>query len=298
MERETLLTILLLLFGGLATQPFAPLPGGARADEVAEVVERHAWIRLWLPVMPTLVVAAWLCGWALRQPDPVHGHIDRGLLIAGCVPFALIAVRAALRAVSALIRDAGEIPIRTTGLLRPRVVFSPSLAQTLDAEHMRAAREHEEAHARHRDPLRIWLAQVAADLQWPWPGARERFDAWLEALECARDAEARRRGVSGTVLATVVLAAAKQCSPALQTREAQRARAVRAGLVGNAKALQVRIGRLLSPLPEITGMRARKGLADRLTVALVAAMLVVAAALGAAYGNAILQPFFAWTWTV
>lgn len=298
MERETLLTILLLLFGGLAAQLFAPFPSRAYADDAAENAERRAWIRLWLPVMPTLIVAAWLCGWALRQPDPVRGQIDRGLLIAGCVPFAMIAVRAVLRAAWALIRDCEEIPIRTTGLVHPTIVFSPLLAQTLDARQIHAARQHEEAHARHRDPLRIWLAQVAADLQWPWPGARERFDAWLEALECARDAEARRRGVPGADLAAVVLAAAKQCSPVLQSREAQRTRAAGAGLVGNAGALQVRIIRLLAPLPEIAGVRARIGLADPVMLAVIAAILVIAGALGAAYGNAVLQPFLAWTWTV
>lgn len=298
MERETLLTILLLLFGGLAAQLFASLPSCACADDATETFERRAWIRLWLPVMPTLIVAAWLCGWALRQPDPVRGQIDRGFLIAGCVPFAVIAVRAALRAAWAAVRDAGEIPIRTTGLLHPTIVFSPLLAQALDAEQIRAARAHEEAHARHRDPLRIWLAQFAADLQWPWPGARDRFDGWLAALECARDAEARRRGVSGADLAAVVLAAAKQSSRALQSREAQRTRAASAGLVGNAGALQARIIRLLSPLPELTGVRARIGLADPVILTVVAAILVVAGALGTAYGNAVLQPFLAWTWTV
>jgi hypothetical protein len=25
------------------------------------------------------------------------------------------------------------------------------------------------------DPLRIWLAQLATDLQRPWPGSRNRF---------------------------------------------------------------------------------------------------------------------------
>ncbi|HEX7329421.1 MAG TPA: hypothetical protein VF428_12885 [Casimicrobiaceae bacterium] len=295
MERETLLTILLLLFGGLATQPFAPLPSCACADDAAESVERRAWIRLWLPVMPMLIVAAWLCGWALRQPDPVRGQIDRALLIVSSMPFAVIAVRAVLRAAWSLVRDSREIPIRTIGLLYPRIVFSPFLAQTLDAEQIRAAREHEEAHTRHRDPLRIWLAQIAADLQWPWPGARERFDAWLEALECARDAEARRHGVSGADLAAAVLAAAKQCSPA---RQAPRARTVQAGLVGDVRALRARITRLLSPLPEVAGVRARIGLADPVILAVVAVMLALAGALGAAYGNAVLQPFFAWTWTV
>jgi hypothetical protein len=36
--------------------------------------------------------------------------------------------------------------------------------------------------ALHRDPLRIWLAQLATDLQGSSPGARERLSWWMAAL--------------------------------------------------------------------------------------------------------------------
>jgi hypothetical protein len=77
------------------------------------------------------------------------------------------------------------------------VVVSPALAEVLDPAALRAVHEHESAHARHHDPLRIWLAELAADLQWPSPSARARLQSWPETLELARDDEARERGAQG-----------------------------------------------------------------------------------------------------
>jgi hypothetical protein len=298
MERETLLTLLLLLFGGLAMQPLAPLPRRPLADEAPRIAERSAWLRLWLPVAPTLVVGAWLCGWALREPDPVQARFDHGMLIAASLPFALVALRAALRAAWALVREPAELPICTAGLWRPRILFSPLLARALDEGQIRAALEHERAHARHRDPLRIWLAQLATDLQWPWPWAQERFEAWLEILECARDDEARDRGADGIDLAAAVLTIARRSSPSLRPRGTWWAAPVDAALLGDAQSLQLRIARLLSPLPEADESPTWAGLGPTAAFAMAAALLSVAAALGAAYGNTILHPFFVWTWTV
>jgi hypothetical protein len=60
-----------------------------------------------------------------------------------------------------------------------------------------------------RDPLRIWLAQLAADLQWPVPGTGSRFSAWLLALEVERDDEAVAAGALSENLADAILAAAR-----------------------------------------------------------------------------------------
>ena len=187
MGRETLLTLLLLLFGGLAAQPLSLLPRKPPPEEAPCIAERRAWIALWLPVLPTMLAAAWLCGWALREPDPVHARFDHGLVIAASLPFAWIALRAALRAAWVLLLpDPADLPICTVGILRPRILFSPFLARALDEEQIRAAWAHEQAHVRHLDPLRIWLAQIATDLQWPWPQAPRRLQRWLRILECAR----------------------------------------------------------------------------------------------------------------
>lgn len=298
MERETLLAIMVLLLGGLAVQPLALLPRRRFPEEAPLLTERRAWMQLWLPVIPALVVAAWLCGWALQEPDPVHDRFDHGMLVTACLPFAAIALRAALRATWALVREPMELPICTAGLLQPRVVFSPFLARTLDEGQIHAAWEHEKAHVRHRDPLRIWLAQIATDLQWPWPRARERFDTWLEILEYARDDEARSHGASGVDLAASILATARQTSSALRPQGARWAADMDAALVGGARSLQTRVARLLSPLPDTSATQARMRFSDPAAVALVAAMLVTAGALGAVYGEWILHPLFIWTWTV
>ena len=298
MERETLLTILVLLLGGLAVQPLALMPRRRLPDEAPQLAERRAWLRLWLPIVPMLVVAAWLCGWALREPDPVQDRFDHGMLVTACLPFAVVALRAALRAAWALVREPAEPPICTAGLLQPRVVFSPFFARTLDEGQIHAAWEHEQAHVRHRDPLRIWLAQIATDLQWPWPWARERFDTWLEILECARDDEARSRGTSGVDLAAAVLATARQSSSAQGPQRARWTAAVNATLVGSARSLQTRIGRLLSPMPDTAGAQARIRSKEAAAVAIVTAVLVTAGVLGAAYGEWILHPILVWTWTI
>lgn len=296
MGRETLLTVLVVLLGGLIVQPSVLLSPRALPSEGRLDAERRAWLRLWLPVVPTLLVAAWLCGWALREPDPVHDHVDRLVLLCACLPFAWVMARAALRAAWALVRELPEDGICTAGLLRPRILFSPFLAKTLDDGPVRAAWEHERAHARHRDPLRIWLAQIATDLQWPWPWARDRLDAWLEALEYARDDEARRHGASGVDLAAAVLAMARQSPTQSPSRTAPwtTGTSTDACLVDKPQALQRRIARLLSPLPQsvtppghlLAGLPAFE--------ASLAGALLVACALGALYGDQVLRPMLAW----
>ncbi len=90
---------------------------------------------------------------------------------------ALLVARATIRAVWSLIAAQRDQGTATVGLLRPRTRFLPHLAKWLDERQIEAALEHERAHARHRDPLRIWLAQLATDLQWPWPQAQGKVQA-------------------------------------------------------------------------------------------------------------------------
>ena len=298
MGRETLLTLLVMLFGGLVVQPLALLPSRVPLEASPVVAERDAWQRLWLPVVPVLVVGAWLCGWALREPDPVTTRFDHGMIIGASLPFFVVALRAALRAIWVLLRRPAGLPVCTVGFVHPRVVFDPHLARVMDDGPMHAALEHERAHALHRDPLRIWLAQLATDLQWPWPWAHRRFQSWLELLEHARDDEARSRGASGTDLAVAVVATARHaCSTPRPTRGECLSDA-QAALLGDARAVAVRVMRLLAPLPEshrpppVSGWQAAGALA--LLVLLLGAVLVW----GAVFGNEILHPFLLWTWNV
>ena len=295
MGRETLLTLLIALFGGLVLQPLALLPRRAPAEAAPGLAERRAWLQLWVPVVPVLVVGALLCGWALREPDPVRTRFDHGMIIGASLPFALLALRAALRAAWALLREPVELPVCTIGLLRPRVVFDPHLARALDDGPIDAALEHERAHARHRDPLRIWLAQLAIAVQWPWPWAPRRFEAWLALLEHARDDEARSRGASGTDLAAAVVAAARHARSAPRPHRASLA-AGEAALLGNSRALALRVERLLAPLPDAGAATTGPGLSAPAALTLLVCVLCVAVALGAAFGNDVLHPFLLWTW--
>ena len=292
MERESLLTLLVILLGGAALQPLAIFPLRSAACSSRDA-ERQAWLRLWLPVMPAMLVAAWLCGWAMREPDPVDDRLRQWVLIGACLPFAVVTARAAFRAVWALASDPSKAGACTVGLLRPRVLFSPFLAKALDDAALEAAWQHEQAHARHRDPMRIWLAQLVTDLQWPWPGAVARFDAWLEALECARDDEAREHGAAGEDLAAALLVTLRHAkSGDAHDRPQMAAMRAHAFLIKDRGALQRRIERLLAPLPDkqapcastFSGIEAR-----------FAGLLMMSGAFGALYGAPIVRHLLAWT---
>jgi hypothetical protein len=144
-----------------------------------------------------------------------------------------------------------------------------------------AVLEHERAHARHCDPMRIWLAQLATDLQWPWPQAHERLRRWLLALELARDEEARVTGVAGTDLADAIVASA---------RFDQRVNLpVEAALTGEPCASKQRIGRLLDPLPaesEETQMSTHGPLLTLLPT------LLLALVLGLMFGERVVRALF------
>lgn len=240
MERECFLSIMVALLGGTMIVACGWWPARDADGVSARHLECLRWRQIWLPLVPALTVAAWLCGWALVQPDPTPEKASM-LLVLASVPFALLFGRAAIRAAWSLVRDEGEVVTATVGLLRPWVLFSPYLAKTLDDRTIEAALAHERAHARHRDPLRIWLAQLATDLQWPWPQALKRFGLWILALELARDQEARASGVDGCDLATAILASARLGRQAILPSNA--------ALINDPSTLKERISRLLEPLP-------------------------------------------------
>jgi hypothetical protein len=296
MGRETLLTLLIALFGGLVLQPLALLPWRVPVGTAPVVAERSAWRSLWLPVLPVLAIGAWLCGWALREPDPVTTRFDHGMIIGASLPFLAVVLRAGLRAIWVLVRQPVELPICTIGFLHPRVVFDPQFARVLEDGLIRAALEHERAHARHRDPMRIWLAQLATDLQWPWPWAHRRFCRWLELLEHARDDEARSQGASGTDLAAAVVAAARHARRAPRPTAGAALPGAQAALLGDASTLATRVERLLSPLPEPAHPRGHSVGRDAAVLALLALLLGAVLTWGAVFGNDILHPFLLWTW--
>jgi hypothetical protein len=206
MDRELVLATLLCALCGPALLVASWLPLRLSSVASARELEARAWRRLWLATLPAALVLAFLIGWALQEPEASEQAAPVVLAIA--TGFAAIWIRAIVRAVRAARRRTPDAVAVTTGLVRPRVSIAPALAARLDPAALRAALEHEAAHARHRDPLRLWAAQIATDLQWPSRAARRRFADWRKALELARDAEACER-VDGSDLAAALIEAAK-----------------------------------------------------------------------------------------
>lgn len=297
MERETLVSLLIMMSGGLVLQLLGAWParGGPWADPAT--LERQAWRALCRPVAPVLVIAAWLVGWALTEPDPVRNPLDPGVVVCLWLPFGLLFARACARAAWALVRELPECGVSTIGCLRPVVVFSPFLARRLDEPVIRAALAHEHAHARHRDPLRIWVAQVITDLQWPWPQAERRLSAWLAALELARDEEARRGGIDGPDLAAAVLASVRFLGelPAPQLTTLGGTQLAHARLIGDETSLRHRVSRLLAPLPGMPDEVAGSRFGLRQITVLFLPLLLAAMLLGALYGQRIMQPLLGLT---
>jgi hypothetical protein len=271
--------MLVTLVGGTTLLGFGWWPVAHLQSRSARRLENITWRRIWLPVVPALTVAAALCGWALVEPDPVPERVPWSLMLM-TLPFALLFARAAFRSGCALLAIQVDPATATVGILRPWIVFSPHLAKRLSDRQVEAALEHERAHARHRDPLRIWLAQLAADLQWPWPQAQKRLQQWLTTLEPARDEEARVAGTDGADLAEVILASA---------RFARRANlSMQAALIGEPSRLKERIQRLLDASP--ADVEANRHLFGPLV--LIVPTLTFALAGGAIFGERLVRALF------
>jgi Zn-dependent protease with chaperone function len=275
MNRDLVLIVLAFIVCGPVVWLGGPLslaslgvPGG--------IDERRAWRRLWMPVMPAAVALAVLAGWGLQEPARTDELLRpvAGVLV---VPVVLLWLRAAWRVTRALRRPAHDIPAAVVGLFRPRILLSTAFREAVDERALAAALAHEQAHARHRDPLRILLAQLVSDLQWPAPGARIRLQSWLAALEVARDDEARRHGSDGRDLAAAILAAA---------RLTVRTTSIPVALLTSAEwALVFRIDRLLSAA--VPGGD-RRGWGWLLVVGLAAA-ITAGAVVGVTHGDDVLR---------
>ena len=240
MDRELVLGVLVLAIAGPVMLAFGARRPRVVDDDCAGLLARRLWAALLTPVLTAAVAVAALAGWAVLEPEHAESVPTPWIVVA--VPFALVWCRALARAVRAAMPPHAAGPAETVGLLRPRVRIAPELAAVLDDTALAAAVAHEEAHARRRDPLRIWAAQLATDLQWPMRAANERFEAWAAALELARDEDARRGGVDGADLAAAVVAAARL--------QHDRRSAVAGLAAGDAALLRDRVDRLLAPLAE------------------------------------------------
>ena len=237
MDREVVFVVLVsALCGGVLIATGWWWPAGSGRDESGPASERESWRRIWLPFGPAAFVFALLCGWLLVEPTSAEPVPKVLMLVA--LPFGCIFVRAALRGSRSLALRHTNIALATIGFFRPRIICAPQFAASLDQDALAAAMKHERAHARHRDPLRIWLAQFGTELLWPAPAAFARLNAWKRALEIARDDEARARGAAGPDLAAAVVVALRfdQTAPESSANLAEEA------------FVRERIARLLMPL--------------------------------------------------
>lgn len=90
----------------------------------------------------------------------------------------------------------------TIGFLRPRVVISDGLLDTLDADEIRAVLTHEEGHLAGRDNLLILVARTLAHAFVLVPGVRFSYARFRRALELAADSYARRKTGDPLVVAS------------------------------------------------------------------------------------------------
>ena len=274
MDRE----LVFLVFGALTLGPLLLLAGMRRAVPAqasnACALERDRWRRVWAPLLPSAIVFGALVGWAVFEPENAEA-LPLSLIVMG-VPIGVMWVRVAVRALWGLRRASAVSTAATVGLIRPRIVIAPAFWRAIDEAARDAVTAHESAHARHRDPLRVWAAQLAADLQWPGRGANTRLAQWRHALELARDEEARRQGVDGADLAAAVIVALRLGSVTFSEG---------VSIVGSHEGVRDRIHRLLAPLPatedESTQPRSFR-------VAMIGGLLG-AAMFGASFGEAIVR---------
>ena len=261
MDRNVLLVALVALLCGpiaWATGPVLLRHRGVTGRER----ERAAWHAMMLPLVCAGTGMFVLLGWALREP----ALADERLTFAAWVIIVLVSaiwIRATIRLVRSNARSKGAA-IGVVGLVGARIVVDPEIAALLDEDALAAAMAHEEAHRRHRDPLRIAIGQLATDLQWPWRQARSRMAEWRAALEEARDDEAIETGADPHDLAAAILAVAKHAGPARG-----------AALTGTA-VLASRIARLLAGSSQIsaTGRSMKLAVTGLFVIALVVGLTV------------------------
>lgn len=245
-------------------------------DRGAGDTEQRAWWALVRPLSAWGVVFAFLWGWSLQEPNPADERVGLHLELLAVVA-AVIALRALVRAIrAARTPPPTSIPIATVGLLHPRIVVSQTFYDDAPPEVVAAALAHEKVHVERRDPLRILLAQLVTDLQWPVPGVSRRFASWLLALEADRDSAALAEGADAEDLAEAIVTAARlQCGPL---------RAAAAAAAGAGDHIRWRVQRLLSPRAA-----AAPGSRSRLARNAWIATFVGALCLGLAYGDSVMH---------
>ena len=257
MDRELLLIGLTALVGGGIAWLVAPL-GRSEGSGPAWRREQRAWRQLLAPLVLIALGSALCLGWALQEPEDSD---ERLALLDWMVVVLVLALWA--RALARLARSMvarPAMPIAVVGIAVPRIIVDPALERLLDADALAAALAHEAAHVRHRDPLRIAIAQLATDLQWPWPQPRRRLASWRCVLEETRDDEAVLDGSRPEDLAAAIIGAARWSAPG-------------AGASLGEHPIERRVRRLLDGAPRVPAPRSRS-LALLFASAVIASLVV------------------------
>ncbi|MGB7187239.1 MAG: M56 family metallopeptidase [Candidatus Acidiferrales bacterium] len=129
------------------------------------------------------------------------------------------------------------------GLIRPRVIVSRAVLQTLSREELEAALEHEHAHRKSQDNLKRLLLFLAPDIL-PFSRAFTRLNQyWARLIEWAADDEA----TEGDSARSVALAAALVRMARIGSAAAVSPLA--SSFLGNDRELSARVDRLLGFAP-------------------------------------------------
>ncbi len=91
------------------------------------------------------------------------------------------------------------------GLISPRIYVSSGALAALDGDELQAVVTHERHHARHHDPLRIFVARVLADALFFLPAARRLGERYASLAELAADRAAVRAAGNAAPLASALL---------------------------------------------------------------------------------------------
>ncbi len=241
-------------------------------------------LRLLPAVLAAAVVAA-VCvpSYLWLEPNAGVEHVGAACLAAAALGSAAWlfagarAWRAALRS-HRLLRDRQPC-LALAGILRPRLIVSPTVRAVLTPEQFETALAHERAHWVSRDNLKRLLLLLAPGLLPFCPGFGRIERAWGRFTEWAADDSA----AAGSTRRSLSLAAALVRVARLQTRPV--ALPLATSLLGEGPDLAARVARLLHPAPRrIAAERSRMplGLAAALALAF-GAILFHPATLSAAH---------------
>ncbi len=156
------------------------------------------------------------------------------------------------------------------GLIRPRVIVSRGVLQTLSREELKAALQHEHAHRKSQDNLKRLVLFLAPEI-FPFSRAFTRLNRrWARLIEWAADDEATagdsRRSLS--LAAALVHMARMGATPA--------ASPLASSFLGNDRDLSARVDRLLGLAPIHGNLPRRARTVLGMAVALIAVLAIAA----------------------